>query len=213
MTDKRIDNVKISDSTDKVVLNYYKTKKDWFDTIVTISIGLFCATGAFLLFKYGFQPAPYITILIGLIFGFVTIMQTASGISSLFHPTDLLTIDKTAGRLLIKQSVFKSKSLLITDTDILVITGHKEDLLYSGGSMTRIYCCINIKLKDKSEVNLLTINTDRFLKSSDQKMETELYLKSKRLTAELCGYLMLKYKWTGYNDVSKKIDGAKKSSR
>jgi hypothetical protein len=33
-------------------------------------------------------------------------------------------------------------------------------------------------------------------------METELYLKSKRLTTELCDCLNLKYRWTGYNAVS-----------
>jgi hypothetical protein len=138
MTDKQIDNFKISDCTDKVVFNYYKTKKDWFDTIVTIFIGLLCAIGTFLLLKYGFEPAPYITILIGLIFGFVTVMKTASGLSRLFQPKNLLTIDKATSTLLIKRSVVKPKSLLISDMDILVITGHKEDLLYSGGTMTRI---------------------------------------------------------------------------
>jgi hypothetical protein len=169
MTDKRIDNFIVSNSTDKVVFNYYKTKKDWFDTIVAISIGLFCAFSTFLLLKYGFEPAPYITVIIGLMLGFVAIMQTISGLSRLFQPIDLLTIDKTTGTISIRQSVFGSKSLLVSETDILVINGHKEDLLYSGGSMTRIYCCINVKLKDKSEVNLLTINTDKFLKSSDKK--------------------------------------------
>jgi hypothetical protein len=210
MTEKQKDNFKISHRTDKVVLDYYKTKKDWFDAAVTIFIGLFCAIGTFVLFKYGFEPAPYVTVLIGLIFGFVTIVQTASGLSRLFRPTDLLTIDKVARTLSIKQSAFKSKSLLIADMNILVISGHKDDVLYSGGSMTRIYCCINVKLKDNSEINLLTINTDRFLKSSDRKMEAELYLKSKRLTTELCDYLKLKYRWIGYNAVSiKEIDGAK----
>jgi hypothetical protein len=64
MTDRQIENFKISENTGKVVLNYYKTKKDWFDTLVTIFIGLFCAIGTVLLFKHGFAPAPYITILI-----------------------------------------------------------------------------------------------------------------------------------------------------
>jgi hypothetical protein len=101
----------------------------------------------------------------------------------------------------LKQSLTRSKSISISDMNVLVIVGQKEDLLYSGGSFTRISCLINVQLKDKTGVNLLTINTDRFLKSSDQKIETELYLKSQRLTTELCNYLMLKYRWIGYNDV------------
>jgi hypothetical protein len=87
----------------------------------------------------------------------------------------------------------------MSDMDMLVITGQKEDVAYSGGSMTRISCCINVRMKDRSEVNLLTIATDRFIRASDKQMETELYLKSKRLASVLCTHLTLHYMWMGYH--------------
>jgi hypothetical protein len=103
MVNKQIENFKITDTTDMLIVDYSKTAKDWFDTILTIAIGLFCAVCTFVLLMYGLKPAPYITILIGLMFAFVTMVQIASGFSRLFHPTKaLIVIDKRRKNAFIK---------------------------------------------------------------------------------------------------------------
>lgn len=199
---KQIDNFTITDTADKVVIDYDKTLKDWFDTLITLAIGLFLSVATYFLLQQGFKTSSYIVIAGGLVFAFQAVLQSASGLSRLLQPTrNLLVIDKNAKTLFSKHSPFTSKTFSLDDIQTLVVSGQREKLFVgSKNQMTRTYCIISAKLKDKADERLFTINTNRFLRPSSQKLETELYSKAKRLTSELNNYLKSKYKWTGYSE-------------
>ena len=200
---KHFDNYTITDTADKVVVDYDKTLKDWFDTVITLAICLFLSVATYLLLRQGFKTTSYIVIAGGLVFAFQAILQSASGFSRLFQPTkNLLIIDKNAKTLFSKRSLFNSKKIFLDEIETLIVSGQKDKLFAKGSKnqMTRTYCNITAKLKDKADVQLFVINTNRFLRTSDQKLETEVYSKAKRITTELNNYLKLKYKWTGYNE-------------
>jgi hypothetical protein len=83
----------------------------------------------------------------------------------------------------------------------LVVSGQNEKISVGDGQkMTRTYCIILAKLKDKEDERIFTINTNRFFRPSIQKLETELYSKAKRLTSEINRHLKLKNQWTSYNE-------------
>jgi hypothetical protein len=197
---KQIDNFTITDTADKVVVDYNKTLKDWFDTLITLAIGLFLSVATYFLLKQGFKTTSYIVIAAGLVFAFQAVLQSASGLSRLLQPTkNLLIIDKNTKKLFSKYSPFTSKTLFLDDIQTLIVSGQKEKLFVgSKKTMTRTYCTIKAKLKDKEEEKLFTINTNRFLRTTDKRLKAELYLKAKRLTTELNNYLKSKYQWTGY---------------
>jgi hypothetical protein len=200
---KQIDNFTITDTTDKVVVDYNKSLKDWFDTIITLTIGLFLSVATYFFLEQGIKTKSYIVIASGLIFGFQGVLQTVSGVSRLFQPAKgLLIIDKTAKQLSLRLPFFSSKTISLNDIEGLIVNGQEEKIsLGSKNKMKRTYCTVNVKLKDNSVEKLFTINTNRFLRPSNQKLETELYSKAKRLTTELNIHLKSKFKWTGFNEV------------
>ena len=199
---KQIDNFTITDTADKVVVDYDKTLKDWFDTLITLAIGLFLSVATYFLLVQGFKTTSYIVIAGGLIFAFQAIVQSASRLLRLLQPTrNLLVIDKKAKTLFSKYIPFTSKTFSLDDIQTLVVSGQKEKLFVgSKNQMARTYCTISAKLRDKPDERLFTINTNRFLRPSSQKLETELYSKAKRLTSELNNFLKSKYHWTGYDE-------------
>ncbi len=200
---KQIENFTITDTTDKIVVDYRRTMKDWFDTLITLILGLFLSVATYFFLRQGFKTTSYIVIGGGLIFAFQAVLQSASGLSRLFQPTrNLVIINKNSKTLYSKHSPFTSKTFSLDDIQTLIVSGQKNKLLMRGSKnqMTRTYCTISAKLKDDTETTLFTINTNRFLRPSDQRLETELYSKAKRLTTELNNYLKSKYKWIGYNE-------------
>ena len=199
---KQIDNFTITETSDKVVVDYAKTSKDKFDTIFTLTLGLAISVATFLLLKQGLKSTSYIVIIAGLIFAFQAVIQTFSGLSRLFQPTrNLLIIDKKTKTLVSRHSPFASKTFSLDEIQTLVVSGQNEKISVGDGQkMTRTYCTITAKLKDKADERLFTINTNRFFRPSIQKLETELYSKAKRLSSEINSHLKLKQQWTGYNE-------------
>jgi hypothetical protein len=198
----QIDNFTITETSDKVVVDYAKTAKDKFDTLFTLTLGLAISVAAFLLLRQGIKSTSYIVIIAGLIFAFQAVIQTFSGLSRLFQPTrNLLVIDKTTKTLVSRHSPFASKTFSLDEIQNLIISGQKENISVGDGQkVTRTYCTIKAKLKDKADERLFTINTNRFFRPSIQQLETELYSKAKRLTNEINRHLKSKYQWTGYNE-------------
>ena len=148
---KHFDNYTITDTADKVVVDYDKTLKDWFDTVITLAIGLFLTFATYLLLQQGFKTTSYIVIAGGLVFAFQAILQSASGFSRLFQPTkNLLIIDKNAKTLFSKRSLFNSKKIFLDEIETLIVSGQKDKLFSKGSKnqMTRTYCNITAKLKD-----------------------------------------------------------------
>lgn len=198
---QQIDNFTITETSDKVVIDYAKTAKDKFDTIFTLTLGLAISVATFLILRQGIKSTSYIVIIAGLIFAFQAVIQTFSGLSRLFQPTrNLLVIDKTTKTLVSRHSPFASKTFSLDEIKTLVVSGQNEKISVGDGQkMTRTYCTITAKLKDKADERLFTINTNRFFRPSIQKLEIELYSKAKRLTIEINRHLKLKHQWTGYN--------------
>jgi len=199
---QQIDNFTITETSDKVVVDYAKTPKDKVDIIFTLTLGLLISVATYFLLRQGFETTSYIVIIAGLIFAFQAVIQTFSGLSRLFQPTkNFLVIDKTTNRLVSRHSPFASKTFLLDEIQTLVVGGQNEKIAVGDGQkMTRTYCTITAKLKDRADERLFTINTNRFFRPSIQQLETELYSMAKRLTSELNRHLKSKYQWTGYNE-------------
>jgi hypothetical protein len=199
---QQIDNFTITETSDKVIVDYAKTAKDRFDTLFTLTLGLLISVAAYLLLRQGLKTTSYIVIAAGLVFAFQAVVQTFSGLSRLFQPTkNLLVIDKTTNTLISRHSPFASKTFSVDEIQTLVVSGQNEKISVGDGQkMTRTYCIILAKLKDKEDERLFTINTNRFFRPSIQKLETELYSKAKRLTSEINRHLKLKNQWTSYNE-------------
>lgn len=199
---KQIDNFTITETSNKVVVDYVKTAKDKFDTIFILTLGLLIAISTYFLLRQGFKTTSYIVIIAGLIFAFQAIIQTTSGLLRLFQPKkNLIVIDKLNKTLSSRQNLFNSKTFPFDEIDALLVSGQNEKLFFgSNNKMTRTYCTITAKLKDKTEKRLITINTNRVFRPSIQKLEIELYSKAKRLTSELNKHMKAKHEWTGYNE-------------
>ena len=199
---QQIDNFTITETSDKVVVDYAKTTKDKVDTIFTLTLGLLISVATYFLLRQGIKSTSYIVIIAGLIFAFQAVVQTISGLSRLFQPTkNLLVIDKITNKLISRHSPFASKILTIEDIQTIVVGGQNENISVGDGQkVTRTYCTITAKLKDKVDERLFTINANRFFRPSIQKLETELYSNSKRLTSEINKHLKAKHQWTGYNE-------------
>lgn len=199
---QQIDNFTITETSDKVVVDYTKTAKDRFDTLFTLTLGLFISVATYLLLQQGLKSTSYIVIAAGLVFAFQAVVQTLSGLSRLFQPTkNLLVIDKTTNTLTSRHSAFASQTFSVDEIQTLIVIGQNEQISVGGGQkMTQTYCTISVKLKDKADARLFTINTNRFFRPSIQKLETELYSKAKRLTSEINRHLKLKHQWKGYNE-------------
>lgn len=199
---QQIDNFTITETTDKVIVDYAKTTKDRFDTLFTLTLGILISVATYLLLRQGLKSTSYLVIIAGLVFAFQAVVQTLSGLSRLFQPTkNLLVIDKTTNTLKSRHSPFASKTFSVDEIQTLVVSGQNEKITVGDGQkMTRTYCTISAKLKDKADERLFTINTNRFFRPSRQKLESELYSKAKRLTTEINKHLKSKYQWTGYGD-------------
>ena len=200
---KQIDNFTFNDTKNKVAVDYKLTTKDKFDIILTFTIGVTLSVATFYLLKQGFKTTSYIVIAGGLIFAFQAVIQLISALSRFFQPTkNLLVIDKNTKTLISKSNPLTSKIISLHDIETIIISGQNEKLFFgSKNRMTRTYCTVTAKVRNKSDERLFTINSNRFLRPSSQKVETELYSKAKRLTLELNNHLKSKYKWSGYNDV------------
>jgi len=198
----QIDNFTITETSDKVVVDYSKTIKDWFDTLITLSIGLFACVLTFLFLRQGLKTTSFTLLFASLVLSIAAIYQTISGIFRLFQPTkNILVIDKMQKTILTRNSPFASKTFSLEEVQTIVVSGQNEKVTVGGGQkMTRTFCTISAKLKGKEDERLLTINTNRFIRPSAQTFETELYSKAKRLTSEINRHLKSKYQWTGYNE-------------
>ncbi len=199
---QQIDNFTITETTDKVIVDYAKTTKDRFDTLFTLTLGILISVATYLLLRQGLKSTSYLVIIAGLVFAFQAVVQTLSGLSRLFQPTkNLLVIDKTTNTLKSRHSPFASKTFSVDEIQTLVVSGQNEKITVGDGQkMTRTYCTISAKLKDKADERLFTINTNRFFRPSRQKLKSELYSNAKRLTTEINKHLKSKYQWTGYGD-------------
>ena len=199
---QQIDNFTITETSNKVVVDYAQTAKDRFDTFLNLTIGLLISVAAYFLLRQGIKTTSYIVIAAGLVFCNSSGYTNFSGLSRLFQPTrNLLVIDKTTKTLVSRHNPFASKTFSLDEIQTLVVSGQNEKILVGDGQkMSRTYCTISAKLKDKADEKLFTINTNRFFRPSIQKLETELYLKAKWLTSEINRHLKFKYEWTGYNE-------------
>lgn len=199
---QQIDNFTITETSDKVIVDYDKTAKDKIDTFFTLTLGLLISVATYFLLQHGIKTTSYVVIAAGLVFAFQAVVQTFSGLSRLFQPTkNILVIDKSANKLKSRHSPFASKSFSLDKIQTLVVSGQNEKISVGDGlKMTRTYCTISATLKDKADVRLFTINTNRFFRPSRQKLETELYSKAKRLATEINRHLKSKYQWKGYGD-------------
>ncbi|KPE50498.1 hypothetical protein [Chryseobacterium indologenes] len=192
-TEKKIENFTITETPDKVTVDYKKTSKDCFDAAITVIIGILISIATYFLLFQGIKTMSYITIAGGLIFAFQAVYQTISGISRVFQPVkNLLIIDKNTKKLISKHSLLSSKTFLLDEVETLLVIGQKEKI-FTGEQLKRTYCTITLKLKNNSAEQLFIINTNRFFQISSKKTETELYTQAKRLTSELNKHLKLNY--------------------
>ena len=70
----KINNYFITDTSEKIVVDYNKTLKDWFDTILVFAFGVFLLFATYLLLDYGFKTTSYIVIAAGFIFVFIRLL-------------------------------------------------------------------------------------------------------------------------------------------
>ncbi|MEG2161304.1 MAG: hypothetical protein RRY62_08865 [Chryseobacterium sp.] len=189
--EKRIKNFTIIQNKSKLIINYSKTAKDWFDSIIILLIGLFLSVATYFLMSQGIKTTSYISIGGGLVFAFQAVVQSTSGIFRILQSSKkILVIDRDTKTLTSKKIFFISKTFPLENIEAITASGQKEKVFTSGGnSMKRTYCTVTAKLKDKTSEELFIINTHRFFQTSSNKLETELYIQAKQLTAELNKYL------------------------
>ncbi|MDQ8004505.1 MAG: hypothetical protein REI64_06855 [Pedobacter sp.] len=192
---KQIDNFTITETSTRVVVDYTKNAKDWFDTFITMILGLFTSVSTYLFLQHGFKTANFILILAGIILTIAAIYLVVSGLSRFFQPTrNLLVINKETNTLVSRQTPFASKTFSLNEIQNLVVSGQNEKISVGDGQkMTRTYFTISAKLKGKSDERLFTINTNRFFRPSIQKLEIELYSKAKNLASEINRHLKSKH--------------------
>ena len=131
---KQIDNFTITETSDKVIVDYAKTAKDKFDTFFTLTLGLLISVATYFLLRQGIETTSYIVIAAGLVFAFQAVVQTLSGISRLFQPTkNILVIDKTTKKLKSRHSPFSSKSFSLDEIQTLVVSGQNEKISVGDG--------------------------------------------------------------------------------
>lgn len=189
--EKRIKNFTIIQNKSKLIINYRKTAKDWFDSVIILLIGLFLSVATYFLISQGIKTTSYISIGGGLVFAFQAFVQSTSGIFRILQSSKkILVIDRDSKTLTSKKNFFISKTFPLENIEAITASGQKEKVFTSGGnSMKRTYCTVTVKLKDKTSEELFIINTHRFFQTSSNKLETELYIQAKHLTTELNKYL------------------------
>jgi hypothetical protein len=98
-----INNYTITDSSDKIVVDYTKSAKDWFDTILTLAFGL-CLIKVTLFFLHDvLETKSWMQTITVLIIAFAAILQTLMVLSRLFQPTNkVLIINKKSLLLILK---------------------------------------------------------------------------------------------------------------
>lgn len=189
--EKRIKNFTIIQNKSKLIINYRKTAKDWFDSVIILFIGLFLSVATYFLISQGIKTTSFISIGGGLVFAFQAFVQSTSGIFRILQSSKkILVIDRDSKTLTSKKNFFISKTFPLENIEAITASGQKEKVFTSGGnSMKRTYCTVTVKLKDKTSEELFIINTHRFFQTSSNKLETELYIQAKHLTTELNKYL------------------------
>jgi len=189
--EKRIKNFTIIQNKSKLIINYRKTAKDWFDSVVILFIGLFLSVATYFLISQGIKTTSFISIGGGLIFAFQAFVQSTSGIFRILQSSKkILVIDRDSKTLTSKKNFFISKTFSLENIEAITASGQKENVfISSGNSMKRSYCIVTAKLKDKTSEELFLINTHRFFQTSSNKLEIELYIQAKQLTTELNKYL------------------------
>lgn len=189
--EKRIKNFTIIQNKSKLIINYRKTAKDWFDSVIILFIGLFLYVATYFLISQGIKTTSFISIGGGLVFAFQAFVQSTSGIFRILQSSKkILVIDRDSKTLTSKKNFFISKTFPLENIEAITASGQKEKVFTSGGnSMKRTYCTVTVKLKDKTSEELFIINTHRFFQTSSNKLETELYIQAKHLTTELNKYL------------------------
>ena len=183
----RIGHFSITKSSDKIVVDYIKSIKDWFDTFFVIAIGIALCFATYILLEYGITTTNYVVIGGGLIFAFQAILQSSSGISRLFQPTkNLLIINMKSLSVKSRHSPFASKTYPLHELKSFVFKRKKEAVIKVGstGTMTRKYCVVNAIFNNKEQKRFFTINSKSFL-SSDKKAESEVVKTAQKLTFEL----------------------------
>ena len=196
-SEKQIENFTLIQNKIKLAVHYKKTVKDWFDDVAILVIGFCLFVVTYFLISQGMKTMSYISIGGGFIFAFQAVLQSASGISRIFQSSEnILVIDRSANTLTSKKNFFTSKTFSLENIDEIVINGKKEKL-FARNSMTRTYCTITAKLKDRTDERLFTINTKRFFQTDPNKMERELYNQATQLTKEVNKFLKVKYEWKG----------------
>lgn len=189
--EKRIKNFTIIQNKSKLIINYRKTAKDWFDSVIILLIGLFLSVATYFLISQGIKTNSFMSIGGGLVFAFQAFVQSTSGIFRILQSSKkILVIDRDSKTLTSKKNFFISKTFPLENIEAITASGQKEKVFTSGGnSMKRTYCTVTVKLKDKTSEELFIINTHRFFQTSSNKLETELYIQAKQLTTELNKYL------------------------
>lgn len=105
--EKRIKNFTIIQNKSKLIINYSKTAKDWFDSIIILLIGLSLFVVTYFLMSQGIKTTSYISIGGGLVFAFQAVVQSTSGIFRILQ---------------------SSKKILVIDMDTKTLTSKKNFL-------------------------------------------------------------------------------------
>ncbi|WP_422691715.1 hypothetical protein [Chryseobacterium sp. Mn2064] len=183
---KKIANFTVISTPDKVIVNRGKTFKHWFDILTAAALGLFFSSVTYFFLMETFEIKSFKSIASTFVMTLLTLYQLTMSISLLIQPAkNILIIDKKANRLLLKRTVFSTKSFPMDGIRNFEINKHKEKV-YSGGSAWRslVYCTIGTTIDRKDEV-LLTVSSSRIFTVSDQKLEKELYELSKMISDEI----------------------------
>lgn len=199
MRSKKIGDYEFLESDNEIRVDFKKSSKFWFDSILSLIIGLFFSAIAFLFIQVAIENLELLAIFAAFVTSFGAFLKLAPGILGLLKTSKgLLRIDKIRQKLYARENILQTRTICLKDIDKLIVSGHREfaDLKKR---RTRYYCLIKALLLDNSEIDVLIINTNRFLKISEKQLETELYISAKQIVTELNKALKTKHEWIGYS--------------
>jgi hypothetical protein len=189
----QIGNFLLRTSKNRLEIDFVKSNKYWIDTARTSFTGL--GTGLLLVFlwTYGIKEMNYLFIACGIILSFAVYFQIGIALAFLLQPTkNILTIDLESQTISYKHSLSPTKQLSLSEIKSLSIKKIKERVPKQG---YRDYRLIDAVLSDKTEISLLTINTNNILNSNNESSIMELNSTTKKLVVELKKYLNLNFVW------------------
>lgn len=196
---KRFDNFRITDTPTSVGLIFYKSIKDWLDTLRSLVLFGAVAWLAYFCIRSGLEDMKWLYLLLGAVFTFGTFLLGRGALARLFKPIgQILTIDKLTGILSIRRTIFRTLTYDINEIIGLLVTGAPTKRIGKDGGGTAAHCTIQLRMKGGEVIHLLDVNTNMVVDLDSRAVESEVYIRAKKITMELNRILKVKYTWEGF---------------